>query len=148
MAARYVVDLTKTARVTYERIYQDAQGCIHKGDRTNSKVTLLNMVDEAIDKLIPHDPFNPERALQGPLSNIFRVSKARLRICYVGSSKSGKLVVLYISETPRKAGDAHDPYSIFTRLVLSGKFDEIFSDLGIKHPPRLGTQTLAPPFIQ
>ena len=147
MATEYVVELTKTARTTYERIFEDAQECLQKGDKTNSKVTLSNMVDEMIDRIIPHDPFNPERALQGPLSNIFRVSKARMRICYVGSSNTKKIVILYISETPRKAGDVHDPYSIFTRLVLSGKFDDVFSELGIRRPVRQSAQ-LAPLVIQ
>src|SRR6266478_7819818 len=71
MAAHYAVELTKTAQATYERIYGDAQACLDKGDESNSKVKLLRVVDEAIDILIPHDPFNPGRALQGPLSNIF-----------------------------------------------------------------------------
>jgi hypothetical protein len=134
MAGHYAVELTKTAQVTYERIYDEAQACLDKGDESNSKVKLLRMVDEAIDTLIPHDPFNSERALQGPLSNIFRVSKGRTRICYIGSSKLNKLFVLYISDTPRKSGDVHDPYAIFTRLVLSGKFDAVFSGLGIRVP--------------
>jgi len=134
MAAQYAVELTKTAQATYERIYGDAHACLDKGDESNSKVKLLRAVDEAIDTIIPHDPFNPGRALQGPLSNIFRVSKGRTRICYTGSSRLKKISILYISDTPRKAGDVHDPYAIFTRLVLSGKFDDVFSGLGIRMP--------------
>lgn len=136
MPGKYAVELTKTAQDTYERIFKEAQDCLRKGDLSNSKATLLRMVDEAIDVIIPHDPFNPARGLQRPLSNIFRVKKARMRICYAASSKAAKIVILYISETPRRAGDAHDPYSIFTRLVLSGRFDGVFSDLGLKKPVR------------
>lgn len=145
MAGQYAVELTKTAQATYERIYDDAQACLDKGDESNSKVKLLRVIDDAIDKLIPHDPFNPERALQGPLSNIFRVSKGRTRICYAGSSKAKKIFILYISDTPRKSGDVHDPYAIFTRLVLSGKFNAVFSELGIRMPtPQPGQSTTAP----
>jgi hypothetical protein len=136
MAEPYDVELTAVAEQTYIRIYRDAQGCIREGDFGNSKVTLLKQVDEAIDKLIPHDPLNPQRALRGPLSNIFRVSKGRMRICYIASSQHRKIAILYISETPRKAGDINDPYSVFTRLVMSGKFDEIFTRLGVRRPIR------------
>lgn len=136
MAEQYEVELTTTAEETYNSISSAAEECIRVGDLSNAKVTLLKQVDEAIDVIIPHDPFNPQRGLRGPLSNIFRVSKGRMRICYVGSSDAKKIVILYISETPRKAGDINDPYSIFTRMVLSGKFDEIFTQLGVRRPPR------------
>jgi mRNA-degrading endonuclease RelE of RelBE toxin-antitoxin system len=134
MAEAYEVELTETAEQTYNRVFTDAQECIRAGDLSNSKVTLLKQVDEVIDKIIPHDPCSPQRGLRGPLSNIFRISKGRMRICYVVSSQAKKIVVLYISDTPRKSGDASDPYSIFTRMVLSGKFDEVFARLGIRHP--------------
>jgi mRNA-degrading endonuclease RelE of RelBE toxin-antitoxin system len=134
MADKYEVELTATAEATYNRIFTEAQACIKAGDLANSKVTLLKQVDEVIDNFIPHDPCNPQRALRGPLTNIFRISKGRMRICYVASSHSKKVVVLYISDTPRKSGDASDPYSIFTRMVLSGKFDEVFTRLGVRHP--------------
>ena len=73
--------------------------------------------------IIPHDPFAVRNALSGPLSNIFRVNKGRLRIYYAASSKNSKVVILFISQTLRKAGDTNDPYSIFTRLVMTGRFD-------------------------
>jgi len=136
MAVEYSIELTQTAEETYRKIYEEAQACLEGGDVSNSKVTLLRMVDEAIDKIIPHDPFNRERALQGPLANIFKVSKGRVRICYVGSSKWKRIVIRYISDTPRKAGDVRDPYSLFTRMVLSGKFDDVFSRLGVRRPAR------------
>lgn len=134
--ANYTVELTPSAEKVYQKIYEDAQPSIKAGDTTNAKVKMLRAVDEAIDTLIPHDPFSVGNALSGPLSNIFRVSKGRLRIYYAASSKDHKIVILYISETLRKAGDAHDPYSIFTRMVLSGRFDEVFARLGVRMPPR------------
>lgn len=92
------VELTPTAEDTYKRIYEEAQGCIKTGDTSNAKVVMLRMVDEAIDKIIPHNPFSRGNALSGPLSNVFRVSKGRLRIYYAASSKERKIVILYISE--------------------------------------------------
>jgi len=142
----YTVELTPTAEKTYQKIHSDAQACATVGDTSNAKLTLLRMVDEAIDKIIPHNPFSVGNALSGPLSNVFRVSKGRLRIYYAASSKERKIVILYISETLRKDGDARDPYSIFTRMVLSGRFDEVFTRLGVRVPPR--GLNLQPPPLQ
>jgi len=132
----YTVELTRTAEEVYTRIYEEAQDCLDAGDETNSKVKLFRIVEEVLDVIIPHDPFARDRALAGNLSNIFRIKKGRMRICYIGSSKLRKIYVLYISDTPRKAGDIRDPYQVFTRLVLSGQFDEVFSKLGVRRPDR------------
>jgi mRNA-degrading endonuclease RelE of RelBE toxin-antitoxin system len=87
-------------------------------------------------------PESTTNALSGPLANIFRVKKGRLRIYYAASSKDKKIVILYISQTLRKAGDVNDPYSIFTRLVMTGHFDKVFERLGVRIPPK---HTLTPP---
>jgi mRNA-degrading endonuclease RelE of RelBE toxin-antitoxin system len=141
----YRVELTPTAQKVYEEMHADAQACIANGDHTNAKMTTFRMVDEAIDNIIPHDPFSTRNALSGPLSNIFRVRKGRLRIYYAASSRERKIVILHISETLRKAGDTNDPYSIFTRMVMTGRFNEVFARLGVRIPPR---HTLQPPPIQ
>jgi hypothetical protein len=94
------------------------------------------MGNDAIDNIIPHDPFAVRNTLSDPLANIFRVKKGRLRIYYAASSKNPKVVVLFISQTLRKAGDINDPYSIFTRLVMTGRFDQVFAQLNVRIPPR------------
>lgn len=137
---KYKVELTPTAQKAYEEIHADAQACITAGDTTNAKVIKLRMVDDAIDNIIPHEPFAVQKALSGPLSNIFRVKKGRLRIYYAASSKEEKIVVLFISQTLRKAGDINDPYSIFTRLVMTGRFDQVFAQLNVRIPPRHNLQ--------
>ena len=133
-SAEFEVELTETAERVYRKLYEDAQVCL--GADSNAKVKLFNMVDEAVTRIIPHDPLNPTKSLSGHLSNIFRIKKGRTRICYVASSKHRKIVILYISESPRKAGDVHDPYEIFTQMVLSGTFDRTFANLGMKLPDR------------
>jgi mRNA-degrading endonuclease RelE of RelBE toxin-antitoxin system len=138
----YQVELTPTAQKIYEEMYADAQACVAAGNTPNAKVTVLHMVDDAIDNIIPHDPFCTTNSLSGPLANIFRVKKGRLRIYYAASSKEKKIVILYISQTLRKAGDINDPYSIFTRLVMTGRFDKVFERLGVRIPPK---HTLTPP---
>src|SRR5712692_5412738 len=52
------------------------------------------------------------------------------------SSKEKKIVILYISRTLRKAGDMNDPYSIFTQLVMTGRFNQVFAQLGVRIPPK------------
>jgi mRNA-degrading endonuclease RelE of RelBE toxin-antitoxin system len=141
----YKVELTPTAQKAYEEIHADAQACITAGDTTNAKVTTLRMVDDAIDNIIPHEPFAVQKALSGPLANIFRVKKGRLRIYYAASSKEAKIVILFISQTLRKAGDINDPYSIFTRLVMTGRFDQVFAQLNVRIPPK---HNLQPPRTQ
>jgi mRNA-degrading endonuclease RelE of RelBE toxin-antitoxin system len=141
----YTVELTPTAQKTYEEIHAEAQACIEAGDGSNAKVTTLRMVDDAIDNIIPHDPIAVRNALSGPLSNIFRVKKGRLRIYYAVSSREKTVVILFISQTLRKAGDVNDPYSIFTRLVMTGRFDQVFARLNVRIPPR---QNLNPPSYQ
>jgi mRNA-degrading endonuclease RelE of RelBE toxin-antitoxin system len=128
----YNVVLTPTAETIYRKIHADAEACSNSGDTSNAKVKLLRAVDDAIDNVIPHDPFSLGNALSGSLSNIFRVKKGRLRIYYAASSKDHRIVILYISESLRKAGDAHDPYSVFARLVMQGRFDEVFASLGVR----------------
>ena len=136
MVSEYAVEMTETAEKTYRRLYEEAQECIEAGQTSNSKVTRFKMVEEAIDKLIPSDPFCPERSLSGPLSNIFRISKGRLRIFYIGSSKARRIIILFISERLRKQGDVNDPYSLFSRLVLSGKYNDLFEKLGVRPPDK------------
>jgi len=126
MPRPYVLELSAQAETVYRRLSDDAQRCIDSGDETNSKVTQLRMVDEALDRIIPHDPFARDRALAGPLAGIYRVKKGRIRICYIGRSDTRRIIVLYISDTPRKQGDVNDPYKVITRMVTSGKLDHLF----------------------
>jgi mRNA-degrading endonuclease RelE of RelBE toxin-antitoxin system len=131
LAAGYTVELSDVAAKVYVRMYEDAQACIKRGDDGNFKVKQLRIVDDALDRLIPHDPFAPDRGLAGVLSGIYRIKKGRLRICYVGNPETRKISILYISDTPRKDGDSRDPYRILTRLVKSGRFDDILSSLDV-----------------
>jgi len=130
LEAEYTIELTDIAEAVYNRLCEDAQACLGRGDETNSKVKQLRIVDDVLDRIIPHDPFAPERGLSGSLSGIYRIKKGRLRICYVGNSKTRKITVLYISATPRKEGDSHDPYKVLTQLIKSGKFDAVLKSPG------------------
>ena len=136
MPGGYTIELSRTAKQTYVRVFREAQARIKAGDNSNAKVKHFRMLEEVLDRLIPHRPFDPNRALSGPLSRIFRVKKGRFRICYIGSSKQRRITVLYISDSMRKEGHATDPCSILTKLVSSGEFDTLFDQLGVKRPKR------------
>jgi mRNA-degrading endonuclease RelE of RelBE toxin-antitoxin system len=142
MPTKYIIELSGLAERVYKRMSEDAYACVEAGDETNSKVTQFRMVEEALDKIIPHDPFSRDRALVGPLSGIFRVKKGRIRICYIGSSSKSRIIVLYVSDTPRKDGDVNDPYKILTKLVKAGKFDPLFDK--IRLPIKLKEHRIPP----
>lgn len=131
---QYDVRLVRPAEEAYLKFLERAKGPLAKGDHGNVHVKTLRMIDELLDKTIPHDPFNPERALSGHLKSIYRVKKARLRICYIGSSDRGIIDVLLISERLRKSGDKNDPYAILSKLMASGKLDIVFEAIGLRPP--------------
>ena len=136
----YEIRLTKHAEQAYRRACREAERCIEAGDETNAKLTCFRMLEEVIEKIIPHDPFHPRRALSGTLSGIFRVKKGRLRICYIGNSNSRKITILFISDTLRKAGHKTDPYNVLGKMVRSGRFDEVFESLSLPPPRRGGSK--------
>ena len=103
-----------------------------KGDPTHSVCTTFRMVEEAIERIIPRDPINKRYALREEFSNMYRLQKGRLRICWIASSKMLRVCILFISETQRKEGDANDPYRLFAKLLMSGELDEHFQRLGVK----------------
>src|ERR1700731_1317827 len=90
---RYEVRLTQSAEQAYAKYYNLAGEAKRRGDVVSSHYTTLNMIDDVIDKVIPHDPFNKRYALTRGLSRIFRMQKGRLRICWTGSSSSGVVYV-------------------------------------------------------
>jgi hypothetical protein len=92
------------------------------------------MVEEAVKKIIPHDPLNKRHALRGALSNIFRLRKGRIRIMWIASSSIRRICILFISETLRKEGDPNDPFEVFQGQLESGIFDQVLADLGVRRP--------------
>jgi len=131
-SALYEVDMTQTAEAAYQELYRKAKTAEKRGEYTNSHITKFEMVRDAIRRIIPSDPHNKKHALRGELSNIFRLKKGRVRICWIASSKMRRVCIMFISETLRKEGDANDPYVIFQSLVESGKFDAIFQQFGVR----------------
>lgn len=128
----YGIDITKSAEDVYAELRRKSREAEAAGDYGSMHCTTLSMVQDVIKRVIPNDPLNKKYALRGQLSNLFRIRKGRMRICWIASSRLRKVCILFISETLRKEGDASDPYVILQNLVDSGTFDSIFSKFGIR----------------
>ena len=128
----YSVDMTATAEAVYKDLFRKAHASEAAGDHGSTHCTTFNMVRDAIKQAIPADPLNKKYALRGTLSNLFRLRKGRMRICWIASSRMRRICILFISETLRKDGDAKDPDVILQNMVESGTFDTIFSQFAIR----------------
>lgn len=130
----YDVGFTESAAAIYTNLHSKMIEAELRGETCSSHHTTFRMIQEAVKVTIPRDPVNKKYGLSGPLSRYFRIKKGRFRICWAASSQRRKVCILFISETLRKEGDVNDPYNLFTKLVMSGKYDGILSDLGLQSP--------------
>lgn len=130
----YTIEMTASAEAVYVDLYRKAKAAEANGHPESAHCTTFNMVKEAVKTIIPNDPLNKRYALRGKLSNIFRLRKGRLRICWIASSKVRRICILFIAQTLRKDGDANDPYVIFQNLLESGLFDEVMRNLDVRAP--------------
>lgn len=135
----YHIFLTNAAKAVYADLYDKNKAAEAKGDPTNSACTTFRMVQEAIKTIIPQNPIDKKYALSGHLANIFRIKKGRYRICWVASSQHRIIFILFISESLRKEGDINDPYRLFTKMVMTGEFDSVFDQLGIRKPTTINS---------
>jgi mRNA-degrading endonuclease RelE of RelBE toxin-antitoxin system len=128
----YEVDMTATAEAVYAELHRKAKEAESQGNYSSTHITTFQMIRDAVKRIIPNDPINKNHGLRGDLSNIFRLRKGRLRICWIASSKMRRVCILLISESLRKEGDANDPYVIFQNMIDSGTFDSLFADFGVR----------------
>lgn len=132
--APYSIEMTASAEAVYVDLYRKAKAAEANGHPESAHCTTFSMVREAVKVIIPNDPLNRRYGLRGKLSNIFRLRKGRLRICWIASSQSRRICILFIAQTLRKEGDSNDPYVIFQNLLESGRFDEAMRELDVKTP--------------
>lgn len=131
----YTIEMTASAEAVYKDFYKKAKLAEELKHPESEHCTTFRMLQEAIKNLIPRDPLNRDYALRGTLSNIYRLRKGRMRIMWIASSEQRRICVLFISETLRKEGDANDPYKKFTKLLVSGEFNEALKELGVRALP-------------
>lgn len=132
----YTLEMTATAKAVYLDLHRKSKEAEERGDATNAHCTAFRMVREAIKFVIPNTPTDKRYALAGDLSNIYRIKKGRMRICWVASSRLRRICILFISESVRKEGDMNDPYRVFANMVMSGQFNDVFGQLGVRIPKR------------
>jgi mRNA-degrading endonuclease RelE of RelBE toxin-antitoxin system len=119
--------MTASAEVVYRDLRQRSRDAEAK-DPSSQHCTNFRMADDAIRKIIPADPTNKNYALHGPLANFFRIAKGRMRIVWAVNSEYRAILIVFISDTPRKEGDAQDPYRILNRLAKAGYLQTVIDD--------------------
>lgn len=128
----YEIDMTASAEAVYVDLYKKCKRAEDAGDFASAHCTVFRMIQQAIKEAIPLDPLNRKFALTGELSNIYRIKKGRYRICWIASSQLRRVCILFIAETLRKEGDINDPYRVFAQMVMSGRFNDAFGELGVR----------------
>jgi len=129
----YEIELSEIAEAAYSDYLRRAEKAASRGDVSNAHITTLNMLRDAFHAIEEH-PTERKYALAGHLDCIYRIKKGRMRICWVVSTTQRRVCILFISETMRKEGDINDPYAVFTKMVMSGKFNHVFLGLGVPLP--------------
>jgi mRNA-degrading endonuclease RelE of RelBE toxin-antitoxin system len=124
----FTVTLTEPAEALYRELFQRSREAEARGDTSNQHCTTFRMVDDAIRKVIPSDPINKNYALHGPLANFFRIAKGRMRIVWAVNSEHRAILIVFISDTPRKEGDAQDPYKVLLRLAKGGYLKNVITE--------------------
>ncbi len=98
-----------------------------------AQAVVWRQVDRILGKVLTtDDALERTHGLRPPLSNVFRIKFGRARIFYIASSKTQRLVVLFIGY--RKRGDKNDAYEDFTRQLKRGSWDHWFKELGVTKP--------------
>src|SRR5438445_7199062 len=137
---KYTVQLSSSAEKTYRKICTSARECIAVGDLSNPKVTILGVVDELIDKAIPHNPCEIGRELSHPLTQVFWVSRERLHIFYAVSPKFHTIAILSIWDSPKNEARFRQADVILRQMVLSGQLDHLLVQFGLR-PVLTGIRT-------
>jgi hypothetical protein len=129
---KYTVELSSSAEKTYIAIRKSANNRIEVGDSSNPKVTILQTVDELIDKVISRSPFEVGKGLCHPLINVYWIAREGLHIFYAASAKSQTIVILSIWDTPKNETRLRDADAIFKQMVRSGQLDHLLVQFGLR----------------
>lgn len=124
----FTIQMTASAEAVYLELRNRSLAAEAKGDSSNQHCTTFRMVEHAIRTVIPANPTDKKFALHGPLANFFRIAKGGLRIVWAVSLEHRGIMIVFISDTLRKEGDAQDPYEILTRLAKAGYLKTVIED--------------------
>src|SRR6478752_965610 len=124
----YPIELTPPAKEAYVRIFDMAQPYLEAGQLTHPAVVTFNAVEKAMDWILAKNPCNPDLALAGVCSVIYRVSLTSLSICYVVNPAKPSVIVLTIS--PNHPGMR----SWLITAIDNGSIDDLLETLEIEMP--------------
>ena len=124
----FTIEMTEPAEAVYRDLHQRSSDAESRGEHQNQHCTTFRMVKHAIRTLIPANPTSKAYALHGPFANFFRIAKGRLRIVWAVSLTHRAILIIYISNTLRKEGDAQDPYEVLGRYAKAGYLKNVIED--------------------
>lgn len=118
------------------KLATSAESALARGDNSNANVKLFDQISKNIYEIIPSDPasdqFRQGNTL-GKNNSAWRRSKfgGRFRLFFRYHSSSKLIAFAWVndSKTLRKAGSKTDPYTIFEKMLASGKPPGSFKDL-------------------
>lgn len=124
----YPVELTPDARDAYIQICSNAESYLVAGQTTHPSVVTFNAVENAMDSILAKNPCNPDLALSGIFSVVYRVRLDTVSICYIVNPFKPVVVVLTIS--PNYPGMRR----WLITAIENGTVDELLESLEIEKP--------------
>jgi hypothetical protein len=134
MAQRVAIQLTATAKGSYLAMREASNECEDRGDAKNPSVTLYRTLLKILTHTIPEEPFSEERVLAGHFSSLYLVVQEGLCVCYVGSPKVARVVVLYIAEMARRITTDDDALGLIVGMATAGTLNTALKVLGVQTP--------------
>jgi hypothetical protein len=93
----YPIELTPPAKEAYTLIHDNAQPYLVAGQDTHPSVLTFKAVENALDAILAQNPCNPDLALSGLCSVMYRVPLGSVSIIYVVNPFKPVVIVLTIS---------------------------------------------------
>lgn len=121
----YQLRWTEPAERAYRQLRERAEACLDRQQDKHPAVLTLNEIENALDTTLTNDPCDPERALAGMLSIIYRLTLASVSIVYVATSLEPVVILLNISQR-------HQGLRAWLNTAIeNGEVDPLLESLGI-----------------
>lgn len=124
----YHLEWTEPAERSYSHILERAQACLAAGQNHHPAVLTLNEVDLALDKTLTRCPCNPNWALVGLFSTIYKLPLRSVSISYCINPAEPTVIVLNISRRNRTMRKR------LNTAIDDGSFDELLAESGVEKP--------------
>jgi mRNA-degrading endonuclease RelE of RelBE toxin-antitoxin system len=124
----YEIVWTEPAEKSYLQLKKNARACIDAGQSQHPAVLIFNEVENALETTLTTCPCNPDRALAGVLSIVYKLPLRTFYISYLINPSKPIVTVLTI---------ARKQQSVRTWLntaIEDGTVDGVLAQLGIEKP--------------